>query len=100
MEINNKGNVTKDNLKKVYEDCFKMIMNWIINNSIFYKEEGKKINLDLIKFIDGLENNTEGFPQKDSKTISHLLQNFTKNIGGIITYNDLNKKIYYFFVNK
>ena len=33
----------------------------IINNSIFNKEEGKKINLDLMKFIDDLENNTKGF---------------------------------------
>ena len=29
LKINNKGNVTQDNLKEVYEDCFKMIINRI-----------------------------------------------------------------------
>ena len=67
MEINNKGNITKDNLKKVYEKGFKMIMNRIITNSIFNKEEGKNIKLDLINYINDLENKTEGFAQKNSK---------------------------------
>ena len=98
MEINNKGNVAKDNLKKVYEYCFKMIMNRIINNSIFKKEEGKKINLDLIKFIDDLENNTEGFAQKDSKKISQLLLDLNndeqlKSLNTKDIMNFLNSKI-------
>lgn len=79
MEINNKGNVTKDNLKKVYEDSFKMIMSRIINNSVFNKEEGKQLNLDLIKYIDDLENKIEGFANKDSKKLSQLLRDLNND---------------------
>ena len=73
-------------------------MNRIINNSIFNKEEGKKINLDLIKFIDDLENNTEGFAQKDSKKISQLLLDLNndeqlKSLNTKDIMNFLNSKI-------
>ena len=73
LEIKAKGFISKDNLKEVYEDCFKLIMKRILNNSVFNKEKGKKINLDLINFINNIENNTEGFANKDSKKLSELL---------------------------
>ena len=73
LEIKAKGFISKDNLKEVYEGCFKLIMKRILNNSVFDKEKGKKINLDLINLINNIENNTEGFANKDSKKLSELL---------------------------
>ena len=79
LEIKAKGFISKDNLKEVYEDCFKLIMKRILNNSVFDKEKGKKINLDLINFINNIENNTEGFANKDSKKLSELLLKLSNN---------------------
>jgi hypothetical protein len=56
-----------------------MIMSRIINNSVFNKEEGKQLNLDLIKYIDDLENKIEGFANKDSKKLSQLLRDLNND---------------------
>ena len=73
IEINYKGNITKANLKEVYEDCLKMIMNRIISNKVFGEEDNEKLNLNLIKIINDIENKTEGFADNTSKKISKLL---------------------------
>lgn len=79
LKINNKGNVTQDNLKEVYEDCFKMIINRIITNKLIGENDKENKNQELIKFINKLENETEGFANKNSKKISNFLLDLSQN---------------------
>ena len=39
LNIENKGNITQDNLKEIYEDAFNMIMNKIVENKLYEKKE-------------------------------------------------------------
>lgn len=78
MKINNKGKVTQNNIKEVYEDCFKMIINRIISNKIT-EDKDEKNNNELIKYINRLENETEGWANKNSKKISIFLYELNKN---------------------
>ena len=39
LNIENKGNITQDNLKEIYEDTFNMIMNKIVENKLYEKKK-------------------------------------------------------------
>ncbi len=91
LKINNKGKVTQDNLKEVYEDCFKMIINRIITNKLIGENDKGNKNQELIKFINKLENETEGFANKNSKKISQFLLDLNQN-KKIRTLNQSNLK--------
>ena len=38
LNIENKGKVTQDNLKEIYEDAFNMIMNKVVENKLYEKK--------------------------------------------------------------
>ena len=80
VNIENKGKVTQDNLKKIYEDAFNMIMNKVVENKFFEKkEQTDSMNQELINFVKKIENETEGFANIKSKKISNILLDLNNN---------------------
>ena len=80
VNIKNKGKVTQDNLKKIYEDAFNMIMNKVVENKFFEKkEQTDSMNQELINFVKKIENETEGFANIKSKKISNILLDLNNN---------------------
>ena len=78
--IQDKGKVTQDNLKEIYEDAFNMIMNKIVENKLIEKKEKTdSINQELINFVKKIENETEGFANIKSKKISNILSDLNNN---------------------
>ena len=80
LNIENKGNITQDNLKEIYEDAFNMIMNKIVENKLYEKKEvTNSINKEMINFVKKIENETEGFANIKSKKISNILSDLNNN---------------------
>ena len=80
LNIENKGNITQDNLKEIYEDAFNMIMNKIVENKLYEKKEvTNSINKEMINFVKKIENETEGFANIKSKKISNILSDLYNN---------------------
>ena len=80
LNIENKGKVTQDNLKEIYEDAFNMIMNKIVENKLYEKnKDTNSINQELINFVKKIENETEGFANIKSKKISSILSDLNNN---------------------
>ena len=80
LNIKNKGNITQDNLKEIYEDAFNMIMNKIVENKLYEKKEvTNSINKEMINFVKKIENETEGFANIKSKKISNILSDLNNN---------------------
>ena len=80
LNIENKGKVTQDNLKEIYEDAFNMIMNKVVENKLYEKnKDTNSINQELINFVKKIENETEGFANIKSKKISSILSDLNNN---------------------
>jgi hypothetical protein len=85
IDLINKGEVTQNNLHKVYDQVFENIINQVVENRVLNtKESNNKID-NYIKYVKNLENNTKGNKNDKSNTISIVLNEVKneKNIDNI-----------------
>ncbi len=77
IDLINKGEVTQNNLHKVYDQVFENIINQVVENRVLNtKESNNKID-NYIKYVENLENNTKG--NKNRKRYVSRVLNEIKN---------------------
>ena len=78
IDLINKGEVTQNNLHKVYDQVFENIINQVVENRVLNtKESNNKID-NYIKYVENLENNTKRNKNGKNNVISTVL-NEVKN---------------------
>ena len=79
INLINNGEVTQNNLHKVYVQVFENIINQVVENKCLNIEESKNIIDNYIKCVETQKNNTKGI--KNGKTyLSTVLKQISKNI--------------------
>ncbi len=85
IELINNGEVTQNNLHKVYDQVFENIINQVVENKVLNTQESNNKIDNYIKYVKNLENNTKGNKNDKSNTISIVLNEVKneKNIDNI-----------------
>ena len=85
IELINNGEVTQNNLHKVYDQVFENIINQVVENKVLNTQESNNKIDNYIKYVENLENNTKGNKNDKSNTISIVLNEVKneKNIDNI-----------------
>ena len=74
IELINNGEVTQNNLHKVYDQVFENIINQVVENKVLNTQESNNKIDNYIKYVENLENNTKGNKNDKSNTISIVLK--------------------------
>ena len=85
IELINNGEVTQNNLHKVYDQVFENIINQVVENKVLNTQESNNKIDNYIKYVENLEKNTKGNKNDKSNTISIVLNEVKneKNIDNI-----------------